>query len=221
LAESLVSWDNNELAIMITAKIFVVSAQDIFRAGLIAIACNEPTLQVVGDATTLTKATRSIVGTAPDLIILDLHGCDSTQELWQVFRDHIEFASKVLVITSNSTEHELTQCIQNGVNGIVCRNVASSEMMIAIKKVLAGRPHYCTYTNSKLRKDDRSCSLTKRELEVLQFLALGLSNKEIADRLGVGIGTVKTHLININSKLHVTTRTEAVIRGVQQRWIRI
>ncbi len=109
----------------------------------------------------------------------------------------------------------MTQCVQSGIRGIVCRNVACCEMIFAIKKVLAGRAHYCSHTNEKLRHDRKSSLLTKRELEVLQFLALGLPNKEIAERLAVGIGTIKTHLININAKLNVASRTEAVIRGVQ------
>lgn len=206
---------------MNAAKIFVISAQDIFRAGVIKIVSSDPTCEVVGDATKMDHAIRSIQVTEPDLIILDLYECDLTQDLPQLFRPDRPLTRKAIVITSASTDYELAQCLQNGVSGIVCRNVARGEMITAIRQVLEGRAHYCSHTNAKLKRDRRPCSLTKRELEVLQFLALGLPNKDIAERLAVGIGTVKTHLINIHSKLNVATRTEAVIRGVQQRLISI
>ncbi len=206
---------------MNTAKIFVVSAQDIFRAGVITIARTEPSLEVVGESADLVQAMLSVATDALDLIILDLHGCDITHAFARLFHNDRPLASKLIVITSASTEYELAQCIQNGVSGIICRNGTRAEVLTAVRKVLNGGSHYCSHTNTRLRKDRKSCSLTKRELEVLQFLALGLQNKEIADRLAVGIGTIKTHLININTKLNVDTRTEAVIRGVQQRLISI
>lgn len=206
---------------MNTAKIFVVSAQDIFRAGVITITRNEPALEVVGDSTNLFDAMHSITANAPDLIILDLYGCNITQDLPKLFRDGHVSASKTIAITSASTDYELTQCIQNRVSGIICRNVARGEMIATVRKVLAGRTHFCSHTNAKLKKNSNSYSLTRRELEVLQFLALGLPNKAIAERLAVAIGTIKTHLININAKLKVATRTEAVIRGIQLRLISI
>lgn len=216
----IISWEDIAEAIMNTARTFVVSAQDIFRAGVVTIANKELALDVVGDATKLADSMRSIKVCSPDLIILDLQDCDLQRELPQLRHDQT-IDAKTLVITSVSTDYELTQCLQYGVNGIVCRNATRGEMVTAIRKVLTGRAHYCSHTSLKLRKDFRANSLTKRELEVLQFLALGLPNKEIAERLAVGIGTVKTHLININSKLNAATRTEAVVRGVQQRLISI
>ncbi len=206
---------------MNAARTFVVSSQDIFRAGVVTIAHDELALHVIGDATLISSALEPIKVSAPDLMIVDLHGCDLSRDLSQLFHDDRTLASRSIVITSTSTDYELMQCVQNGVSGIVCRNVARREMITAIRKVLSGRVHYCSHTNAKLRKERSSNSLTKRELEVLQFLALGLPNKEIAERLAVGIGTVKTHLININMKLDVTTRTEAVIRGIQNRLISI
>ncbi len=73
-------WKEYEVAIMNTAKIFVVSHQDIFRAGVITITRSELALEVVGDSTNIVHGMRSIMSTAPDLIILDLHGCDLTQD---------------------------------------------------------------------------------------------------------------------------------------------
>ncbi len=175
----------------------------------------------MGDEAQLAHAMDAINVAAPDLIILDLQSCDLTRDLPQLFREERNISLKSIVITSSSTDYELTQCIQNGVNGIVSRNVARCEMITAIRRVLTGRAHYCSDTTAKLRKDGKSNLLTKRELEVLQLLAFGFSNKEIAGKLAVGIGTVKTHLININAKLNVATRTEAVIRGVQQRLVSI
>ncbi len=96
---------------MNAAKIFVVSAQDIFRAGVITIARNEPALQVVGESTNLFHSLGSIIAAAPDLIILDLHGCDLTQDLSKLFHHYRTLASKSIVITSASTDYELSQCI--------------------------------------------------------------------------------------------------------------
>ncbi len=174
---------------MNTSKVFVVSAQDIFRAGVITLARDIPELRVIGESHDLLSSIRSITSSAPDLIILDLYGCDLTQDLPRLYRLDCPLAPKSIVITSASTDYELAQCIQTRVNGVVCRNAASGEMTMAVRKVLSGRMHYCTHTNTKLRTN-RS-PLTKRELEVLQFLALGLQNKAIAERLAVGVGTIK------------------------------
>jgi two-component system nitrate/nitrite response regulator NarL len=207
--------------IMNVARVFVVSAQEIFRTGVSAIACEEQGFKIVGDAPKLARAMKSIRELCPALIILDLQNCDLTQDLPLLVREDRIPAIKAIVITSASTDFELSQVIQAGVNGVICRNVGGSELKTGIREVLSGNNYHCSYTRARLSKDTAKTSLTRRELEVLQYLALGLSNKEIAKRLAVGVGTIKTHLININTKLRVTSRTEAVIRGVQQRLISI
>ncbi len=202
-------------------RIFVVSAQDIFRMGVKCVVHNEPWLRVVGDEPNLADATESIQSSSPDLIILDLQNVDLMRDLTRLVRCSRIPSPKAIVVTAASTDFEIAQCIQAGVNGIICRNIQQGEMIIAIREVLEGRTHFCSHTNGRLARDIKNRSLTSRELEVLQLLAFGFSNKEIAKRLDIGVGTVKTHLININSKLKVTTRTEAVFHGVQQRLITI
>lgn len=209
------------LSRMKTARIFVISPFDIFRAGVRTIADEEPDLDIVGDAAKLPIAVRSIEQAEPDLIICDLQDYGLAHELPALLDSIRALAPKGIVVTSTASDYELSQCIQHEMDGIVNRNVARTEMVAAIRKVLSGRAYRCSCTLANLKKDRVSQPLTKRELEVLQFLALGLGNKEIAERLSVGVGTIKTHLININLKLAVTTRTEAVIRGLQQRLISI
>ena len=206
---------------MNAARIFVVGTQDIFRAGVITIAQHELAMDIIGDAPKLDSAVKSIHCAAPDLLVLDLQDCDLPRDLSQLRSLGQTLMLRTIVITSASTDFEFSQCIQAGVNGILCRNIARGELVTAIRRVLLGRSHYCPQTQARLSNGLRASSLTNRELEVLQFLGLGLSNKEIAKRLAVGVGTVKTHLININIKLNVTTRTEAVVRGLQQRFISI
>ena len=203
------------------SRIFVVSAQDIFRMGVISVVHNERGLTVVGDEPRLAAAADAIESSSPDLIIFDLQNGDLIRDLTRLVRGDRIPATKAIVVTAASTDFEIAQCIHAGVNGIICRNANRSEMVIAIREVLDGRAYYCSHTAGKLAKDIKNRSLTSRELEVLQFLARGLSNKEIAKRLEIGVGTVKTHLININAKLEVTTRTEAVIHGIRQRLITI
>lgn len=188
---------------------------------MITILHSERWLRVVGEDATLVDAAESIERVAPDLIMLDLQNCDLKRDLSLLIRKERIPSRKAVVVTAASTLYEIAQCMHAGVDGILNRNTDQSEMILAIREVLEGRTYCCSHATSKLAESFKNRSLTKRELEVLQFLAIGLSNKEIAKRLGVGIGTVKTHLININAKLDVATRTEAVIHGVQQRLITI
>lgn len=208
-------------AIMNAVRIFIVSAQDIFRTGLMTIVRNELPSSIIGASNLLPSEIHSATAIPPDLIVLDLYLMDLACSLVDLLRLSSHLIHRTVVITSGSTDFELTRCVEAGFSGIICRNASREEILFAIRRVLGGRTHYCSSTNSALRKERMLRNLTKRELEVLQYLAVGLSNKEIAEKLSVGVGTIKTHLININSKLNVASRTEAVIRGVQQRLISI
>ena len=203
------------------ARIFIVSAQEIFRLGLVTILSNEPGLCVISEQPHLASAAELVKSCSSDLVVFDLQNADLKRDLSLLVSDEGILQTKVIAVAAASTQFEIAQCVQAGIHGIISRNVIRSEIITAIRDVLEGRDHFCSHMSSKLVREIGSRSLTRRELEVLQYLALGLSNKEIAKRLKVGVGTVKTHLININAKLEVTTRTEAVIHGVQQRLIAI
>ncbi len=203
------------------ARVFVISDQELFRFGVVNCISSNKRLTVVGEAARITDASEAIKEATPDVMIRDLYNVESGHDfLSKPDQTHFE-AAKTVVFTAASTDFELVQCVHTGVTGILNRNVGPVELLHAIHEVHEGRVYYCSETTDRLANNVRNTTLTKRELEILQYLAMGLSNKEIAKRLKIRVGTVKTHLINIISKLDVTSRTGAVIRGVQLRLVQI
>lgn len=206
---------------MSVARVFVISDQELFRTGVVTRVSADNRLTVAGEASRINDASDAIQQACPNVVIRDLYNVESEHDfLCKPDQPHVN-ATKTVVFTAASTDFELVQCVHAGVTGILNRDIGHVELLHAIHEVHAGRVYYCSETATRLAHNVRNTTLTKRELEILQYLAMGLSNKEIAKRLKIRVGTVKTHLINIISKLEVTSRTGAVIRGVQLRLIRI
>lgn len=201
--------------------ICVISNQEMYRNGVISLFRDSNKWGIIEITTNDFCSLSSIAKSKADLIVYDIDSFIYEPNIVQRINLLQSETSKLIVITSNSPILELTEYTDAGASCILSRHVKSAEFVAAIESVVAGRKFFCKATANKLSQGLHQCLLTRRELEILQYLALGLSNKEIASRLNVQIGTIKTHLINIIGKLKVSSRTGAVIRGVQLSLIRI
>ena len=136
---------------------------------------------------------------------------------------------KVLVLTIHSEVEYLLKAVDIGVNGYLLKDSESAELKKAILAVVNGdnyiQPSLIPVLNSKMIDRDKDVmkieSLTRRELEVLKNLSIGMYNKEIAEKLDISERTVKNHISNIFKKIEVTDRTQAAVFAIRNNLITI
>jgi DNA-binding NarL/FixJ family response regulator len=205
-------------------RIVVVDDHPVVREGLVAMLQTQPDLEVVGEAGTGSDALRVIGELAPDVVLLDLElpGIDGVGVL-RALREK-GGASRVIVFTVFDTDERIISAVEAGAAGYLLKGAPRSELFAAIRVVFGGgsllQPLVASTVMRHVARRDtppesHSLALTPRERSVLELLARGRSNKEIAAALGVTERTVKFHVSALFSKLGASNRTEAVTRAVQ------
>jgi len=200
------------------AKIRILIADDhyIVRIGLIALVNTEPDMEVVAEAADGAQALELYGQFHPDLALLDMrmpikNGIQATIEIKAKFPD-----AKVLMLTAFDGDEEIHKALQAGAQGYVFKNSSGEKLIPALRSVLAGQRWIPKEVASRLASRKSFEELTQREIQILNLLAKGLANKEIADVLKITEYTVKDHLKNILAKLRVSDRTEAVTTAIQR-----
>jgi two-component system, NarL family, response regulator len=122
----------------------------------------------------------------------------------------------VLVLTTYGADEDIYRAIQAGASGYVLKDMPLPRVVEAIRAVHAGQQYFPPEIASRLAERLKQSILTPRELNVLQMIAEGRSNKEIASQLGIVEGTVKIHVTNIINKLGVADRTQAVTTAIKR-----
>ncbi len=202
-------------------RVLVVDTQLVTRAGLQHMLEGYPDLEVVGEATDGVQAVSETMELGPKVVLMDtlLPNNSSLEALRQIKQLNAE--TRVLLLSSLDREELLYESLRAGADGYVLKDIASDELAQAIRTVARGelliQPQIAGRLISRFGQQARGNSthetLTAREQEVLQLLARGLRNKEIAARLFVSERTVNFHLANIYQKLNVSGRTEALSKA--------
>ena len=199
-------------------KIRILVADDhyIVRMGLIALMNTEPDLEVVAEAVDGAQAIELFRKHAPDLALLDMrmpvkNGIQTTREIRNQFPN-----AQVLILTAFDGDEEIYHALQAGAQGYVLKGATGEKLIPAVRAVAAGQRWLPQEVATRLNARKLFEELTPREVQVLQQLAGGRSNKEIADVLRITEYTVKDHLKNILAKLRVADRTEAVTAALQR-----
>ncbi len=205
-------------------RVLLVDDHLLFREGVANILAAQPDFDVVGEAEDGLEAIVKAGQLTPDLILMDVtmpvcDGLEATQRIKKELPD-----VTIVMLTVNEENENVFEAIRNGAQGYLLKSVSSRELLAslrgamrdeaAITRVLGGRMLAEFRRISKYAVDTSSTnpvSLTIREQEVLELVAIGLSNKEIAAALNLSIHTVKSHMRKILAKLHLEKRQEAVL----------
>jgi DNA-binding NarL/FixJ family response regulator len=200
------------------AKIRILVADDHFvvRMGLTALVNTEPDLEVVGEAADGAQAVTAFDKYRPDLVLMDLRmpikdGISATAEIKAKYPN-----ARVLMLTTFDGDTDIHRAMEAGAQGYVLKNSTGEKLIPALRAVAAGQRWIPKEIATRLASRNLFEDLTPRELQVLDQMAKGLANKEIADVLKITGHTVKDHLKSILGKLHVADRTEAVTVAIQR-----
>jgi two-component system nitrate/nitrite response regulator NarL len=197
-------------------RLLLVDDHPIVLDGIKSHLCAQPDFEVVGDATNGQDALRKAKLTLPDVVLMDIsmphmNGIEAMMNL----RKQVPNA-KVLILTMHDSKEYIAQVVRSGARGYLLKDSAPAELVGAIKAVHAGEVYFSPSVSKVLIEEmtdgnTRSLDapvpppLTDREREVLSLIAEGLLNKQIADRLGIGVRTIETHRERIMRKLDIHT----------------
>lgn len=224
-------------------RIAIVDDHELFREGLKRIFDLEDEFIVVAEGRTGTDAIRIAKEERPEIMILDinmpdLNGIEATKQLTTVSSD-----TRVLILSIHDDESYITHALEAGASGFLLKEVASSELISAVRSVAKDGAYLHPKVTTNVLKDYRRLLqfkgeqaernvvnrmddpvyrlLSRREVEVLHLLADGRSNRDISDMLFISEKTVKNHVSSVLRKMEVNDRTQAVVDAIRRGWVEI
>lgn len=212
-----------------SVKVMIADDHSMIREGLKQLLELEGDFEVVAEACDGLECLDKLASVIPDILLLDINmpnmnGLEVLQKLKEK-----KIKVKVLVLTVHNEVEYLLKAVDIGVNGYLLKDSESAELKKAILAVVSGedyiQPSLIPVLNSKMidrNKDNVKIeSLTRREMDVLKLLAVGMYNKEVAEQLDISERTVKNHVSNIFKKINVTDRTQAAVFAIRNNLITI
>jgi two-component system NarL family response regulator len=210
-------------AVKPVVKIRVILADDhpVVRDGLAAIINQQPDMEVIADAGDGEAAIAQYDLHKPDVMVLDLRmpRRDGVAVVQEVLEKHPK--ARLLIMTTYDGDEDIFRSLSQGAKGYLLKDAPRQEILSAIRAVSEDRPYTSSSIATKALQRMARPSLTQREVEVLQQLAEGRSNKDIGRRLDISEGTAKTHVKSILTKLDAISRTEAVAVAHKRGLVRL
>lgn len=211
------------------AKVLLVEDHIVVRQGIKALLSDEPDMEIVGEADNGREALPLVDRLKPDVVLMDISmpGLNGIEAARQVHQRHPEV--KIVILSMHANEEYVFQVLRAGASGYVLKQSDSSEVLTAIRAALAGGSFlsppisrtviddYVSRAELRGQGDDLDL-LTSREREVLQLLAEGQPNRDIAQQLNISIKTVETHRGNMMNKLGVSSKTELIKYALRKGW---
>jgi DNA-binding NarL/FixJ family response regulator len=215
-------------------RLIIADDHELFRRGLRMVLEDEPDIEVIGEAGDGEGAVKLASDLVPDVVVMDVRmpgmsGIDATQRI----KEELPHTA-ILMLTISDEEDDLYEAIKAGASGYLLKEISIDEIGNAVRSVQGGQSLISPSMASKLLNEFASMvkkeeekqhvpvpRLTPREMEVLQHVAQGMNNREIAKALFISENTVKNHVRNILEKLHLHSRMEAVVYAVREKILEI
>lgn len=217
---------------MKTTKLVLVDDHVVVRKGLAALLNETDGIEVVGEAGNGKEAIQEVEKLKPDIVIMDislpiLNGLEATRRIKKRYPD-----IHILALTMHTNEEYIFELIRAGASGYVVKKVAPCELIFAIQTVMSGEFYFSPSVSTKMvkrfldsygskSKEKTTEILTSRETEILQMIAEGYSNREIADKLFISVKTVQVHKTNMMKKLDLTNTTALIKYAIQKGIIQL
>ncbi|MEI7743135.1 MAG: response regulator transcription factor [Chloroflexota bacterium] len=220
-------------------RILIVDDHALFRAGVRGILSQEPDIEIVAEADDSRTAIDAAFATNPDVILMDLTlpppgGIETTQRIKRELP-----SAAIIVLSTEEDEDALFEAIKAGAAAFILKDIAPEDLVMVIRRVVAGeylindKVFSKPAVASRVLKEFRELAvygqeaapifapLSPREVEILDNIAQGMTNKQVAYALSISEQTVKNHMSSILRKLSVNDRTQAVVYAMRQGWIRM
>ena len=199
-----------------TIRIMVIDDQAVVRQGFVALIDTVPDMVVVAEGTNGQQAIELYRLHRPDITLIDLRmpqlgGVEAIVAIRREFPD-----ARLIVLTTYDGDEDIYRSLQAGAQGYLLKDMFFEELEDAIRKVHTGSRRIPAHVAERLAERMGTSDLTGREIEVLEQIVAGNSNKAIAQRLNISEATVKSHINNILSKLGVSDRTQAATTALQR-----
>jgi two-component system, NarL family, response regulator LiaR len=213
----------------IPITVLLVDDHEVVRSGVSAFLASQPDFEVVGEAKSGTEAVNLAIKHVPDVVLMDLvmakmDGVEATRQVKAVSP-----RTKIVVLTSYHQDEYIFPALQAGAISYILKDVKMDELADALRRASQGEATLHPRVASRVIQELHGANhqelnpyteLTEREMEVLKLIAKGQSNSEIAESLVISVNTVKGHVSNILSKLHLADRTQAAVYAWQQGIVR-
>ena len=204
---------------MTQIRILLVDDHPVVRAGIEGILNSQEDITVVGEANNGAEAISLSQSLKPDVILIDLRmpEVDGVTAIREINKQ--PDPPQILVLTTYDTDADIVRAIEAGATGYLLKDTPRDELFTAVRRIAKGESVLAPIVASRLMERMRAPAeeqLSGREIEVLQLVSRGNSNKEIAKQLHISTATVKTYLIHIYEKLGVSDRTAAVTEALER-----
>lgn len=203
-------------------RVVLVDDHDLVREGLRSVLANHEDIEIVGEAATVDTAVSTVLEDSPDLVLLDLRlgEADGIEVARRVRQGGFE--GKILVLSIHDTSRHLRDALAAGADGYLLKSVSGNALAQGIRGAVAGDTVIGQEFVPKLLEDAargvnvQRSEITAREFEVLELVAQGLANREIAERLDISTRTAQKHVENLFKKFNVHDRTELVANAFRR-----
>lgn len=202
-------------------RVLCVDDHPIVREGMVAMMAVEADIISIGEAADGQAAVALYRQLKPDVVVMDLrmpvmNGVEATIQIRKEFA-----AAHIVVLTTYEGDENIHRALEAGAQGYLLKDSVRRDLLRTIREVYAGQRHIAPAMAARLAEHTPRVALTGRELQILEFVARGLRNKEIGATLKIAEDTVKIHLKNIFRKLEVMDRTQAVVTAAQRGFIEL
>ena len=196
-------------------RLLVVDDHPTFRMGLVALVESQADMSVVAEAGDGQTAMDLFRQKKPDVVLMDLRmpGLGGVETILALLKEFP--AARVIVVTTYDLDEDIFRAIQAGAKSYLLKDMPREQIIATIRDVYGGKPKLPPGVLSRLEERSRRQELSEREMEILQLIVRGRSNKEISSALFISEDTVKYHLKTLFNKLGVQDRTEAAISAVR------